>query len=331
MACRPTNRSSTRPAFEGGISGTRGDHKAASIPAGGLWTGSGRKGHAFFYSWDIGANVPLEARLPYDLRGSVPGKIMGSRVLNALAGKLGVDPGGPVVRKAEELRRLVSLKTNTSSGLSHLNETCIAVICLDLAARSLGAPFNTASGVKLSCVTKPNYTRALHTLERLLGMGGASTPHEIAAKAGAPDLAPLAARILQTYKSEGDKCEDFSHPMYACAAVKAASKLSKTPTAREALVESCRVKAVQLDRLSARMQEVYSARCPHDGPPNRPKKRRGVALAHAVTETASDGFDPVKAVPERLDDGLASVGRCRDDGAEVAETIEDWKKRILGS
>ncbi|XP_063217355.1 origin recognition complex subunit 6 [Bacillus rossius redtenbacheri] len=232
-------------------------------------------------------------------------------ILNIYAVKLCLTPG--VLKKAEELLRLLELKTASGCSLA-ISEACRAVICLDLAAASLGVRCEKAGAIKLSGVKKPVYLCSYHVVKKLLGLNEQLHVKDLCVRLDVEEAASLASQLVDSFLAE--KPSDSHHPMYPTVAVLAACRHLKLRVDKRNLVEMSGLKRSAFDSLFAEFGKILERVAP---PGNRMAKKRTHVLADVIQNSIKASQKTMAA--EKQDES--------ESGLEPPEDYNDWKKRIL--
>ncbi|KAJ8976227.1 hypothetical protein NQ317_013619 [Molorchus minor] len=117
-----------------------------------------------------------------------------------------------IIKKAEEFLRLFQSK---GSVVKSLNETAKIILCLDLAATSVGSSFDQETAVKLSGLKKSSVPEQLTYYRKNKPL----TVSELCVQFGDTYVKDLAEEILKKYMSNNVKAKDVGHPQYIAAAV----------------------------------------------------------------------------------------------------------------
>ncbi|KAJ9580306.1 hypothetical protein L9F63_004022 [Diploptera punctata] len=146
------------------------------------------------------------------------------KLFTTLGGKMGLSSEN-IIRKGVELHRLLQLKTQISN--IKISETCQIVLCLDLAASSLGIPFEKVDAVKISGF-------------------------------GVSEASSTAEKILTAYKNSepSGRAIEFDHPMYCVAAVLTACKKCKLKIDRAKLMDMSSIKKSAFLKLLSSFEKI---------------------------------------------------------------------------
>lgn len=111
-----------------------------------------------------------------------------------------------VAEKAMEYYRLAEMKCTAVRG------TCLILVCIQLACRQLGEPFDKKQAQKLSGAQLKAYTNACRTVEEMLNIQSNQSLKDFAVKFGCMEAEELAGVILQNYKVAIDRrCAQGQH------------------------------------------------------------------------------------------------------------------------
>jgi origin recognition complex subunit 6 len=124
---------------------------------------------------------------------------------------------------------------NTKTAAKTISDAAKIVLCLDLAATSLGVGFDKVSiiiffnhvktiylqntALKLAGLRKGVYQNNLNNLEKMLDLDKPLTISELCVQLSCTEIKETAETILQSYKEHDTKIKDIRHPQYVAAAV----------------------------------------------------------------------------------------------------------------
>ncbi|XP_013409590.1 origin recognition complex subunit 6-like [Lingula anatina] len=228
-------------------------------------------------------------------------------------------------RKAEEYVRLLDIRggSSTLSALA-LTGSCISVICIDLAARTMGATIDKKLAAKFAGVNKKAYSTGYKTLEHMLDLQPHISIHSLAVQFGCTNATALARQVLQRYSLEfSEKLTaaqkedmDFTRPVFQAAALSAACRQLKTKLDRSKLMEVSGVKKVEFDQLQTEMSK-YANMIQADQ--KAPKGKRNRSFIEELGLSFQD------------DDFVSDAKVTKVEEAKEADDsdYEEWKRRIL--
>ncbi|XP_066982376.1 origin recognition complex subunit 6 [Macrobrachium rosenbergii] len=244
---------------------------------------------------------------------------MDIQVLRTLSAKLGITDQR-VVRKAEELLRLLAVQGGTGSKFSMSAKT---VICLDIAAATAGALIDKNMGIKLSGMNRSQYVSTSQTVSHLLKISPGVCISDLCITHSATNARDFACQIIKEYEKDlQNKAEvDITLPVFQTAAVVAACGVMKIKVDKRKLYESsCSKRALYtkvveaMTKVAERLQSTKSV---------KPGGKRSKTLVELVEDHMQDSSAPKK-------------GKSDDDDKENSEDEQDtdfeaWKKKILDS
>ncbi|PSN32681.1 Origin recognition complex subunit 6 [Blattella germanica] len=236
-----------------------------------------------------------------------------SKIFSTLAGKLGLS-SERIIRKGIELHRLLQLKTQQRP--INISETCQIVLCLDLAASTLGVPFEKIDAIKLSGVNKKIYINYFNTVSKLLGVEKSTSIQDLCIQFGISEATSHAQKILEKYKMSqlSGRLVEFDHPMYNVAAVLTACRKCKLKVDRAKLMDvSCIQKSAFLKLLSS-FEKISEDIVPG---PTRRKKPSDKDCNKPFKDICEEFMKPT--LPEAI----------KEPKESPQDSYEDWKRKIL--
>ncbi|XP_063608589.1 origin recognition complex subunit 6-like [Penaeus indicus] len=242
---------------------------------------------------------------------------MDVQMLKTLAHKLGLT-SPRVVRKAEELIRLLAVQGGTGLALSMSGK---AVICLEIAATLASCSFDKTLAVRLSGLTRPQYVASSQTVSRLLNVSSSVCVADLCVTHSATAARDLAAKVLKQYEAEKIQGQvDIALPVYQTAAVIAACKVMKIKVDKRRMFETSRSKRAVYDKVVEGMTKVAES-------------------LHSEKATKSGGTKRGKTLMDMVEDNLRNESpekktkveaEEKDDNANDKEAdFEEWKRKIL--
>lgn len=243
---------------------------------------------------------------------------MDAQMLKNLAHKLGLT-SPKVVRKAEELIRLLAVQGGTGLALSMSGK---AVICLEIAATLASCSFDKTLAVRLSGLTKPQYVASSQTVSRLLNVSSSVCVADLCVTHSATAARDLAAKVLKQYETE-NKIKgqvDIALPVYQTAAVIAACKVMKIKVDKRRMFETSRSKRAVYDKVVEGMTKIAESLHAEKASKSGGTKR-GKTLMDMVEENLRNESPEKKLKVEEEE---------KDDNANDKEAdFEEWKRKIL--
>uniref|UniRef100_A0A6M2DQU0 Putative origin recognition complex subunit 6 n=1 Tax=Xenopsylla cheopis TaxID=163159 RepID=A0A6M2DQU0_XENCH len=163
-------------------------------------------------------------------------------MVQMMAQKLGFNENKPLINKANELMRLLKMKSLGGNAIT-LSDSAQSVICLDLASSSIGISFDVDHAIKLSGVKRNTYLSGLRTIEKLLDLAKELTVNELCVQLGVTSIKEKADLLLTKYKNSHN-C-DVTHPQYVAMAVFQACRVGKIKVQRNMIIPFSRLKPSQ--------------------------------------------------------------------------------------
>ncbi|XP_071447134.1 origin recognition complex subunit 6 [Hetaerina americana] len=251
-----------------------------------------------------------------EMKTSSPGMI-----LRDLSVKLGVS--NSILRKGSELSRLLQLKIAANAkALQQISDSCRHILCLDLAASSLGVAFDRETAIALSGTKKKLYLNGYHMFEKILGLEQKVCVKTVCIQLGCSEAIDLAEDILKRYFEEHSKGSnknkhlDLQHPMYATFAVYCACRFRKIKVSKKMLLEISRVKGASFDKMTSEMSLLLA------GMETTKYARKRKATVNDLVEENLRGSESCKP---KLGDSEC----CDEDVAQGSNDYEAWKRRML--
>lgn len=149
-----------------------------------------------------------------------------------------------VQRTASDYLRMFEVKCSYWS--KQMSPQCLAMVCLDLAARSASVPLDKSRNHKLVGVTKSAYGSAHQVVEKTLDLHSCSAVKDYAVQFGCTEVQTLAEDILSQYKETRKKdvqsgSVNLDAAMYPLTAVYTACKHKKIRVDRTKFLSSAGV------------------------------------------------------------------------------------------
>lgn len=236
-----------------------------------------------------------------------------------LASKMGIN-SSRIIRQAEEYVRLSQVRC---TGLGNATATSKAVVCLELAARSMNLPIDKEYAIKLAGLNKKLYQSCLKATECLLGLEPHFGLRDLAVQYGCMDAVKVAAQILERYEKSLPAAQqqdlDLSKPLFTTAALYTACKCLKMKVDRKLALSSGAKKSI-FDRLCTQLLRLGQDICKETTPLKPPMKttqKRQKCLVESIEQAD-------------VDDLPASPKQPRPESEEsVTQDYEAWKRKIL--
>ncbi|XP_073008687.1 origin of replication complex subunit 6 isoform X2 [Typha latifolia] len=118
--------------------------------------------------------------------------------VSSIAARLGLSDSKPLIRKAEELRRLSDVHFDSS--VIGIGEVCKAIICLEIAASRFQMKFDRQSAIRMSGMSEKAYMRSFNAMQNGLGVKVSLDVRELGIQFGCVRLIPFVQKGLSQYK-----------------------------------------------------------------------------------------------------------------------------------
>ncbi|KAK1284538.1 Origin recognition complex subunit 6 [Acorus calamus] len=183
--------------------------------------------------------------------------------LTDLSRKLGISEASkPLIRKAEELRRLCDVRFDSS--LIGVGEVCKSIICLEIAASRLQAMFDRQAAIRVSGMSEKAYIRSSNALQNCLGVKFVFFPFGIGIQFGCVRLIPFVQKGLSAYKerflaalpASRRATTDFSRPVFTAVAFYLSAKKHKLKVDKLKLIELCGTSESEFTSVSTSMNDL---------------------------------------------------------------------------
>ncbi|XP_065914459.1 origin recognition complex subunit 6-like isoform X2 [Dysidea avara] len=223
-----------------------------------------------------------------------------------------------VMTKAKEYRRRADIKCSVL--LKRYSDSCMCVVCLELASISVGAQFNKVLAAKLAGLSRKAYSNAFQSVEKLLQLQPVVNMRELSVKLGCVDVEPLASKILERYrqvvcKEVGPvrrKDLDLTMSKFLVAALYSAAKVKNVKVDKTKFLSAASCSRKEFQNVTDVMMENV---------PDDDSQQDKVAEAIMEETTQTDGVPVKKLKRERLQD----KAMC----SPYDEEYLSWKKRII--
>ncbi|XP_020344786.1 origin recognition complex subunit 6 [Oncorhynchus kisutch] len=245
---------------------------------------------------------------------------MEKELFTNLASKMGIT-SARILSQAEEYMRLSLVRC---TGLKNTTGTSKAIICLELAAKSMNLPLDKEYTVKLSGLKNKQYQSTLKAIECMLGLDSHLGLRDLAVQFGCMDAVKVATKILERYEASlpaaQQKDVDLSKALFTTAALNAACKCLKIKVDRK-LVTSSGAKKGIFDRLCTQLQKLGQDICKEATPLKNPVKmsqKRQNTLMESIEQKEEEEDLPMSQKQLKVDSEKSAT-----------EDYEEWKRRIL--
>ncbi|XP_073008677.1 origin of replication complex subunit 6 isoform X1 [Typha latifolia] len=165
--------------------------------------------------------------------------------VSSIAARLGLSDSKPLIRKAEELRRLSDVHFDSS--VIGIGEVCKAIICLEIAASRFQMKFDRQSAIRMSGMSEKAYMRSFNAMQNGLGVKVSLDVRELGIQFGCVRLIPFVQKGLSQYKDRFVAAlpasrranTDFGRPVFTAVAFYLCAKRHKLKVDKLKLIELC--------------------------------------------------------------------------------------------
>ncbi|CAN6449830.1 unnamed protein product [Victoria cruziana] len=261
--------------------------------------------------------------------------------LSDIAARLGISDSKPLIRKAEELRRLFNAKFDSS--IIGVGEVCKAVICLEIAASRLKVMFDRPNAVRLSGMSDKAYIRSFNAMQNCLGVKAQLDVRELGIQFGCVRLIPFVQRGLALYKyrfraalpENRRGAVDFSRAVFTGAAFYLCAKRHKLKVDKLKMIELCGTSESEFSNISTSMNDL----CFDVFGTAKEKKDPTVVKGHRELLDALPGKRKHEDGGDTSDESFGSTGE--EDASELPtykrhkrmekRAYDEWKSSVLAS
>ncbi|KAK1308088.1 Origin recognition complex subunit 6 [Acorus calamus] len=261
--------------------------------------------------------------------------------LTDLSRKLGIsETSKPLIRKAEELRRLCDVRFDSS--LIGVGEVCKSIICLEIAASRLQAMFDRQAAIRVSGMSEKAYIRSSNALQNCLGVKTKLDVRELGIQFGCVRLIPFVQKGLSAYKerflaalpASRRATTDFSRPVFTAVAFYLSAKKHKLKVDKLKLIELCGTSESEFTSVSTSMNDL----CFDSFGISKEKKAPGCVKGNRGLLDAL----PEKRRRDDDDDDLSDDSSADGNGVEHLSSYqrhkqmkkldyEEWKSSVVSS
>ncbi|XP_077213738.1 origin of replication complex subunit 6-like [Tasmannia lanceolata] len=254
-----------------------------------------------------------------------------------IARKLGLSESKPLIRKAEELRRLCDIQFDSS--IIGVGEVCKWIICLEIAANRLQVLFDRQNAIRLSGMSDKAYIRSFNALQNGLGVKAKLDIRELGIQFGCIRLIPFVQKGFSLYKdrflvslpASRRAGADFSRPVFTAVAFYLCARRHKLKVDKHKLIELCGTSESEFTSVSTSMSDL----CFDVFGISKEKKDPKVVKGHRELLDALPGKRRLE------DDGDVSEDSSVDDGLEIPSfkrhkkmdklAYNEWKSSVIAS
>ncbi|RZC42559.1 origin recognition complex subunit 6 [Asbolus verrucosus] len=168
-----------------------------------------------------------------------------NKILLNSSDRLGIQDSS-AIKKADAFLRVLNSKSVSKT----ISDAARTILCLDLAAASLGVGFDKTTALKLAGLRKGVYQNNLNILEKVLNLDKPITVAELCVQCSCTEAKETAEAILASYREYDKKIKDISHPQYVAAAVYTSCKISGIKVEKSQFKSISRLKMAQWNELA---------------------------------------------------------------------------------
>ncbi|KAG1334479.1 origin of replication complex subunit 6 [Cocos nucifera] len=263
--------------------------------------------------------------------------------ISSIAARLGLADSKPLVRKAEELRRLSDVQFDSS--IIGVGEVTKAIICLEIAASKFQVPFDRQSAIRMGGMSEKAYMRSFNAMQNGLGVKASLDVRELGIQFGCVRLIPLVRKGLSLYKERFLSAlppsrranTDFNRPVFTAVAFYLCAKRHKVASELKVdklkLIELCGTSESEFSTVSTSMNDL----CFDVFGISKEKKNPKAIKGHREL------LDALPGKRRRDDDGGASDDSSVDDQYELGlpsykrrkkmekQAYEEWKSSVISN
>ncbi|XP_028752833.1 origin of replication complex subunit 6-like isoform X3 [Neltuma alba] len=182
--------------------------------------------------------------------------------MSEITKKLGLSDSKLAVRKALEPRRLCDVQFDSS--VIGVGEVCKAIICLEIAATSMGILFDRSSATRLSGMSEKAYIRSYNLLHNGLGVKTKLDIRELAIQFGCVRIISYVRDGLNFYKerflsslpASRRASADFTRPVFIAVAFYLCAKKHKLKVDKLKLIELCGTSESEFSSVCTSMKDL---------------------------------------------------------------------------
>lgn len=261
--------------------------------------------------------------------------------ISGIAAKLGLPGSKPLIRKAEELRRLSDVQFDSS--VIGVGEVLKAIICLEIAASRLQVLFDRPSAIRMSGMSEKAYMRSFNAMQNGLGVKAKLDVRELGIQFGCVRLISFVQRGLVLYKdrflaalpASRQANTDFNRPVFTAVAFYLCSKRHKLKVDKQKLIELCGTSESEFSAVATSMNDLCFDVFGISKEKKDPKAVKGHrelldALPGKRRREEDDDDDDVSESSIDDQDGLELPSYKRHKQMEKG-AYEDWKSSVISS
>ncbi|XP_020276079.1 origin of replication complex subunit 6-like isoform X1 [Asparagus officinalis] len=182
--------------------------------------------------------------------------------ISSIASKLGLSSNKPLIRKAEELRRLSDVHFDSS--IIGVGEVCKAIICLEIAATRMQVILDRQSAIRMSGMSEKAYVRSFNAMQNGIGVKASLDVRELAIQFGCVRLVSFVQKGLSIYKdrflaalpASRRANTDFNRPVFTAVAFYLCAKRHKLKVDKLKLIELCGTSESEFATVSTSMNDL---------------------------------------------------------------------------
>ncbi|XP_041972502.1 origin recognition complex subunit 6 [Aricia agestis] len=227
--------------------------------------------------------------------------------MKVLAAKFSLGNHEPVLNKAAEYLRLLNAKSTAGCNMT---DTSKVVICLDLAATTLGTHIDQKLAARYSGLKAPSYCNIKKVVENRLEMNNEQISVSALCDALQCGGAHSLAQVMLDEYQKVSVTVDPTLPQYACVAVYHACRMNKIKISKRQIIEKSRLKAAQWSKLDSEFSNFVNEKFTSARNKNKDTTQRTDTNNDNAVEDISPDIQE-----EKSENGL--------------ELYEDWKRRMI--
>ncbi|KAG0471742.1 hypothetical protein HPP92_016288 [Vanilla planifolia] len=182
--------------------------------------------------------------------------------ISTISARLGLANSKPLIRKAEELRRLSDVQFDSS--IIGVGEVAKAIICLEIAATRLQLIFDRQAAIRLSGMSEKAYIKSFNSMQNGIGFRIRLDVRELAIQFGCVRLISSVQKALSLYKDRFLNAlpasrranTDFSRPVFTAVAFYLCAKKNKLKVDKFKLIELCGTSESEFSTVANSMSDL---------------------------------------------------------------------------
>ncbi|KAG0471748.1 hypothetical protein HPP92_016294 [Vanilla planifolia] len=261
--------------------------------------------------------------------------------ISTISARLGLANSKPLIRKAEELRRLSDVQFDSS--IIGVGEVAKAIICLEIAATRLQMIFDRQAAIRLSGMSEKAYIKSFNSMQNGIGFRIRLDVRELAIQFGCVRLISSVQKALSLYKDRFLNAlpasrranTDFSRPVFTAVAFYLCAKKNKLKVDKFKLIELCGTSESEFSTVANSMSDLCfdvlgiskEKKDPHAVKGHRVQNCLMLCQAKRMRPDESNGFEESST---DIDSDIELPSYKRRKKMEQEE-YKEWKSSVVSS